>query len=140
LILVSGPAIKVTFKAHFMTSFAKKLAAPLYRKSLEEIQEEQGLDFMREFCNLTAGAIKRVLLKFEQKTGVSIPVVTRGFDELFFPRSSLPNVFHDLWTLRCEVGQLHCSVVIELFEKMDLRKVTAESADPNTDQGDVEFL
>ena len=141
LILVSGSNLKITFKAHFATHLAKNLAAPIYGKSTEELSDEQSLDFMKEFCNLSAGSIKRVLLNIEQKTGVSIPVVTRGFDELFFSTSSLPNVFADAWTLTCALGQLHCSAVIELFQPVDLSQVRVDSDSSGSDnQGDVEFL
>ncbi len=140
LILVSGPALKITFKAHFKNKVARLLAAPVYSKEPDALTEEQGLDFMREFCNLTAGSIKKALLNHNIKTGVSLPVVTRGFDELFFSSAAMPNVYSDRWTINSPVGEIHCSVNVEVVQPVDFSKITDDVPEDSDNSGDVEFL
>lgn len=140
LILISGPALKVTFKAHFKTSVAKLLAAPVFDKTPDDLTEEQGLDFVREFCNLTAGSLKKALLHYSIKTGVSLPVVTRGFDELFFSSGSFHNVYGDRWSVRCPAGEIRCSLSVEVVQPIDFTKITDTMPAEEQDSGDVEFL
>ncbi len=140
LILVSGPGIKITFKAHFMTKLAQILAAPAYGKTPDRVTEDQGLDFMREFCNLSAGGFKKSLLNHQIKTGVSIPIVTRGFDEIFFPQSEEQNVTSDFWMLKSGEDFFYCSVIIEVYQDIDFSKISENLEEDQNDQGNVEFL
>lgn len=141
IVLVSGNGVKLTFKTHFMTKLALRLASKIYQKTPETLSEEQGLDFMREYCNLCAGLMKRLFLVADMRTGVSIPVVTRGFDEIFFPKISDVNSVHDCWIVDCGIGQFYCTTITEFTQEVDLSKfnVTIKQLQ-STDDGSVEFL
>ena len=77
VILIAGKDFKIFFKAHFHAKkFANAIAPGKERAAV--------FDFFREYCNLTAGAIKQSLQKVDIICGISLPSVTSGYDELIF--------------------------------------------------------
>ena len=140
MILVSGKDIKITFKVHFKTRSARHMAAQIYAKAADDLTVDQALDFVREYGNLIAGSVKKSLLELNVSTGVSLPVVTRGFDEVFF-HTPLPfNTTTDIWILRSDVFDFKCSVIIEAFGRIDMSTLSDVLKDDAAHQGDVEFL
>ncbi|MBY0472262.1 hypothetical protein K2X30_13935 [bacterium] len=140
IILVSGKDVKMIFKAHFMSKDAKLLASVPYKKASSAIRIEQALDFMREFCNLTAGAIKRSLSDAKVMTGVSLPLVTRGFDEVFFQANQVKNNIFDQWRLHGPDFEIGCTVSIETFEQITLTSLNENVDEKPEDLGEAEFL
>lgn len=135
-ILAAGPSLRITFKVHYMTEAAKFFAANTYRTSKEKISQSQALDFFREFCNLTMGQMKIVLAGSKIKVGVSLPIMARGFDEIFYPRPK--NSILNYWSLSCEEEKVFCSTQIEVHEDFVLQKDWKKNSD--ADLGQVEFL
>jgi len=84
LILITGADIKVTFKIYFKVRGAQSMIAPMFKLSASQVPTEDAVDFVRESCNLVAGRLKTVWAGLGFKTGISLPVVTRAFDDLFF--------------------------------------------------------
>ena len=101
----------------------------------DEIQPNQVADFVKEFCNLTAGNIKQALEKSSVLTGISLPLVTRGFDELVFA-STGPQYLRDQWRIAMAEVFLDCSVITEIYDQITFSG--EESA--AEDLGEVEFL
>lgn len=139
IILVSGPALKITFKSHFKSAAARTLSSPIYSLPEDKITEVQALDFFRELNNLTAGSIKHVLNIQNIDVGLSLPIITRGFDEIFFPRQKSSQHFHDCWQLVSPHTNFICTSTIELFEDVDLSKID-DKFDGSLHSGDVEFF
>ena len=141
IILVTGPAFKLTFKTQFMGSMAQDLAKEVYKKKAAEVLEGQALDYMKEFANLCAGFYKRIFLNLGKNSGVSLPVVTRGFDEIFSNTDKGTNEVQDLWSLKTSNGQIYCSVHLEAFQPIHLNEITLSLEDLiNSGTGEVEFL
>ena len=114
LILISGPQIRLTFKAYFKSKTAAAFAAPLFRLPVEQILVDQAIDFIREYCNLTAGGLKKALADAGLSTGISLPVVTRGFDEIFFRADQgAGQSLH--WTIQTGTESIGVSVFAEIF-------------------------
>jgi len=83
-IVVSFKELSVTFSVHFSSKAARRLASVGTGKSVEELNPKTSHDFMREYCNMTAGAIKDKLLKCDFETqdtrAVMLPVQEPSFD------------------------------------------------------------
>jgi hypothetical protein len=142
VILVSGSALRVTFKAHYMTRDAKKFAAEAFAKASDQVTDAQAADFMKEFCNLTAGGIKLVLEVSKIPVGISLPLTTRGFDEIFDSQVDEPTAFMTRWCLVSAEAKIWCSATIEIYDSARLQAADLKITD--TDEkapgGDIEFL
>lgn len=136
IILISGPGLKITFKTHFKTEVAQAMAAGIYKRAASEVSLVQATDFMRELCNLVAGATKASLLAGKVSVDLSLPIMTRGFDEIFFARAVTRDHAYDHWILRTGAGEIFCTMTADFFEKIDFSAV-GTSAEP---ESDVEFF
>lgn len=140
MVLISAREVKLTFKVHFMTRNAKALAASTYGLPAEQISMDQALDFMREFCNLMAGSYKQALSKIEVDSGISLPLLTRGFDQVFFNPQSVPNQHHWNWALHSSFIEVHCSITMEDLKGINLQEFPKECELKVGDHGNAEFL
>lgn len=134
-ILLSGSSLRVLFKAHYQSEAAKGFAAKSYDSSKKDVTKPQALDFFREFCNLTAGNIKLVLFDSDVKVGISLPILARGFDDIFYPRDTASTF--DSWALNCQDEKVYCSTDIEVLENFALRDDLPQN---EANEGNVEFL
>ncbi len=134
-ILISGEALRITFKAHFMSEVAQFFAAKNYGGSKEDISLSRALDFFREYCNLTAGKIKVDLQQNQIQVGASLPGLIRGFDEIFYLQQK--GATKSFWRLNCEAVEFTCSTHIEFFEQFGVNKL--DDGEKAT-QGEVEYL
>lgn len=143
IILVSGQALQVTFKTHFFNKFARELVSIGIGKSQENITTVMAMDFMREFCNLTAGEIKTKLSLNRVSVGLSLPLITRGFDEVLFSDIVLPTSIRDWWALDWQGGHIICSAEVEIFQTETAQRIKAPKNSEmlsEEDEGDVDFL
>lgn len=139
IILISGRNGKIVFKTHFKTRNAQLLAAPLYSLPPERVSAEQAIDCMREFCNLTAGAIKQALTPYLD-LHLSLPMITRGFDEVFWQGQVSSDQFSDRWRLAYRDNEVNCSATVDFSEPGDLVNFE-DNFDPNSETvGEIEFL
>ena len=85
LVFFTSIGIKLNFKTHFSLQNARLFAAKgLGVVSDDSLSKEMIEDFMKEYCNLFAGAIKK---SFENKgfdSSISLPFLTRAKDKVFF--------------------------------------------------------
>ena len=90
---------------------------------------------------MVAGSLKKEFQDAGVVVGISLPMVTRGFDEVFFPRGDGISQFEDQWKVISTRGEFVCS---SHFELMDLTAVntvaTRAASNQGTDMGDVDFL
>ncbi len=135
LILGAGRDMRITFKCHFMSE-----DGPGFGRGLAEVSsltEERILDFFKEFCNLTMGGLKILLENNQIQIGTSLPLVTRGFDEVFFPRSSSGSCFEDKWILDNGIARVYCAVHFEIFNPI---KFFFNASELEESWGKVEFF
>ncbi|MDD9950038.1 MAG: hypothetical protein OXT67_00590 [Zetaproteobacteria bacterium] len=143
MILISGRRIKITFKVHFNTAQGQEIIlkkVPVARP--QKIEKHFIFDRLKEFCNLTAGSIKECLGAENSKTGLSLPVITRGFDEVIFfdsAHKSGKGKIRDVWALRASDFAVHCSSEIQVLDWNALQDIRFIRRDSDQ-QGDLEFL
>jgi CheY-specific phosphatase CheX len=128
LILVSGERIRVTFRAHFATLDAKAMASKAYMTDSASVPAEMAHDFMKEFCNVCAGRMKRLFLQNEVDVGISLPFITRGFDQIFDQPSKDSFSWEDKWHLACDGSTIDCSVRIEAAAPVTLADYSSSEA------------
>ncbi|MGE0525702.1 MAG: hypothetical protein AB7G93_06825 [Bdellovibrionales bacterium] len=135
LILAAGKDIRVIFKTHFMGHHAQHFARNSFLD--ESLTAGLLLDFFKEFCNLTIGGLKGFLEANQVFVGTSLPVVTRGFDELFFPVLVGDSTHSDRWAISAGDHFVNCSAAIELLSPIQV--TITDDFDPSS-AADVEFF
>ncbi len=119
LILIQGSGIRITFRSHYNRRPIAELAAPDLGISPEEVTEPLIKDFVREFCNLTAAQVKARLIKNGVDVVSSLPLTTRGIDELFFGgTASGLNSAISLFKIDWKKGHLICTVQVDLSQQV----------------------
>jgi CheY-specific phosphatase CheX len=146
LILVSGDALRLTFKVHFNLGTAKNLAWRIYGgQSSGNISEQQAIDYFKEYANLVAGSVISLLSESRIALGISLPLCTRGFYEVFsdYAEKQQPVVsFADFWELQAIGGGVYCSAQFEMLNQAGLEKLIDYVIDEETaaDDGEMDFL
>jgi CheY-specific phosphatase CheX len=142
VIVVAGKSLRVVFKTHFNHKDAKPIAKRLYGK--EEIDDWQSFDVMKEFCNLSAGFLKKICIEQDVPVGISLPVVTLGFNEVFSDMQGLEQkmIFEDCWKLIDTQSTITCSCHVDVFEPKaleNLMEYAMTEAEANNDD-EYDFL
>lgn len=84
-ILLSGTSFNINYRCFFNPNDFKEDVGKNIGLDKEEVTEELVQDFMSEYCNLVAGSLKNILsTSIGEKMGISIPIVTNGFEYLYF--------------------------------------------------------
>lgn len=135
IILMFGEALRLTFKVHFSSDSAGFFAANTFRTSKDQISSIRRLDFFKEYSNLAGGRIKQILQESGIRAAVSLPVLARGFDELFFPKPQ--NSELRAWQLAISGESVTCSAYLELFDKIT---INTKANDELKEDGEVDFL
>lgn len=142
VILVMTPAFHATLK-FFSASPALQVAlARTLRRDISEVPLSLVHDFLRELSNTSAGHLKRSLEHSGQESGVSLPLVSRGFDNLFVEPTQNRESFSDKWAYSFDNGGLMvCSIEVGVLDNRALAKVewTPEQTEQNAG-GEMEFL
>ena len=145
LIFVSSSAVKMSFKTYYFTADANYFTSKaLGLDSVDQISKDQVDDFIKEFCNLVAGAIKESFELGGTKSLISLPLVTRGQDYVFFEirkTDENPQVITDIWDLTLNDHTITCRIVFEVWDKEAMNKVDllAFGAE-DEDDGDIDFF
>lgn len=142
LILVSGKEVRVTFKTYFNLKDVKVILASMLDKAPEDISKDLAIDFIKEFSNLTAGYVKQILEEHETPvdTGISLPIVTKGFDDLFYKPINDKEI-QDFWAIDVQGVRFYCSPCVNIFDETKLKDVTMPiPSDDDDDDGDIDFL
>lgn len=112
-ILIFGPQIKVDLKVHYSTKGVIQLISKIIEKS-SQTPVEFVHDCMKEYCNLIGGAVKLLLREANIDCGFSLPLVTSGFDELWFSNSLESGVIDRCWRISWATGSVYVSLAIDL--------------------------
>ncbi len=137
LILISSSSLSVTFKAHFKSREALRMAAASRAENVDTLTIGQGLDFFKEFCNMIAGGLKHSLSSAGVPVGISLPVMTRGYDEVNARFLMTPSSHYQAWECAVGEGTVTFSAVVEIFGDLDLTKLQEEASQSD---GEVEFF
>ena len=144
MIVVAGKSIRVLLKTHFNHKDSKAIARRLY--GLEDIDDSKSYDVMKEYCNLSAGFLKKICIERDVPVGISLPVVTLGFNEVFSDAESSGQrvIFEDCWKLRDMESNIICSCQIDVIEPEALEGLmdyaVFENGMDDGDDSDYEFL
>jgi len=101
------------------------------------------LDFVKELCNLTAGYLVQIFEDNDLHIGISLPLCTRGFYEIFsdYQSSSYPIIkYNDLWSLEYEDINIFGSVIIEILDTPPLEKILDYEFNDEDDDEEMDFL
>ncbi len=145
-ILVSGDALRITFKVHFNLDAGRHLAYRVFGGDApEHITVRQAIDYFKEYGNLVAGSIATLFERIDIGLGMSLPLCTRGFYEVFsdYTETESPTVMYsDFWVLQVNDQSLNCSALIEILDKMKLQPLLdLELAETeSSDDEEMEFL
>lgn len=141
MILISSPECRITFKIHFSPRSIQNWVASVYKADTKSLSREQMIDFTKELCNLSAGAIKYEFELRKLNFGISLPLTSRGFDEIFYPLPDGKTTFGDAWKLYSPHGQVTCSIYCELVDSTFLSRLDLSSLlTDDTLSGEVEEL
>ena len=145
-ILVSGDALRLTFKVHFNIGTARTLAFGIFGgHSPADISQQLSIDYFKEYANLVAGSIVTLLAKSGVEQGISLPLSTRGFYEVFSDYAEKQHpiaTYGDFWELRANGHDVHCSALVEILNQKQLGdlatdEIAEEAAD---DDAEMDFL
>ena len=145
-ILASGEPVRVTFKAHFNIDTAKDLAFRVFGgDSAATISEKRAVDYFKEYSNLVAGSVVTLFEKIEIELGISLPLSTRGFYEVFadYQERQQPIIsYSDFWALKVNGHTVFCSALLEILDRQRLEKLInfdVTEAEDNDDE-EMDFL
>lgn len=136
IISVSGEQLHLTFKVQFSVNSARNYASQSFENPSDTISSSHSKDFIREYCNMVAGYIKNTLIHNSVSVGVSLPLLCRGFDDLFFDPPVRSRSGIDRWKLAHDGNAINCASVIEVAEHLSFTDFDYEASPA----GDVEFL
>lgn len=118
IILVTGDAIRITLKLHFTYRDAKAISHFVYGEdSPDGVSDTKAVDFVKELSNLMAGYIVKSFESMSIPMGISLPLCTRGFYEVFadyVPTESPLIRCSDLWRLEHNDQAINGTVMIEI--------------------------
>lgn len=134
LILLAGDGGKLTLKAHYSAKDIRALISRALDRDEASVHDGLISDFMKEYLNLTAGAVKARLSEVGIYTGLSIPIVTRGFDEVW--RRSGEAMIENYWRLVWATGSLGLSIAFREGTWPDAVNIPNEAKRDD----DLEFL
>lgn len=123
-ILVSSDTLRLTFKVHFSVRTARNLAFGIFGgESPADISERQAIDYFKEYGNLVAGNVISLLGQAGIELGISLPMATRGFYEVFSDYTERQHrmlTFSDFWGLHVDGRDVFCSTQFEIMDKNNL--------------------
>lgn len=137
LISISGDQLHITFKVQFSIAMARAYAGDGFEENSHEISNSHSKDFIREFCNLLAGIIKNKLAENNIVVGISLPLLSRGFDNLFFATTDPSGTSVDRWKLAYQSLEIFCISETDVVNQFTLDKNFNESMSVS---GNVEFF
>jgi hypothetical protein len=114
MILVASTGLKLVFKAHFNSGEIIPWTSKIFNQEANSLKSSQVFDFVKEYCNLAAGALKHELELHGFEVGNSLPMISRGFDEIFFAPPDGKRTFSDQWVVYNDLAGILCSTYFEV--------------------------
>lgn len=127
-ILLAGKGVRIEFRAYFSDLAIENIIAESLNKPKNMVSRALLHDAMREFCNLVAGGIKSSFnKKYSFQMGLSIPLISRSFDEIWFDDDR--GVHRDLWVIHWSKESFIVSIS-SLFADMSILSEFGDKTDP----------
>ena len=137
-ILICNNHIRMIYKVHYNHANSFKILSE-YLKS--EVTNNKIDDFFRELCNLIGGRVKQLFQEYDFTLGISIPLTTDGFDELYFPVSFSEMSGEYFWSLKKDKNEILMSLYVEVLQPNALDSLNLTEIDVTaTDEDDMEFF
>ena len=115
-IVIAGAEMRLICKLHYTDILGENL---MRRSGINGYISTQKIDdFFLECCNMVGGRIKQIFSEKNSNVGISIPIRTKGFDELFFTLGQ-GNEFCSEWhwdLTASDSTTVHCSLFIEILD------------------------
>ena len=108
-----------------------------------EIKPLQTMDFVKEFCNLASGFLKRNFEKHGMIIGCSLPMVTRGYYQVFQDEkaSIYLNNLHHCFTLEHPHFIFHIEAHCQILHPSALKIIDGiEDIKELESEDEIEFL
>ncbi len=141
LVLASSPSVRIIFKINYETRSVLEMAKQMFvRLDIADPSPDLIEDFTKEYCNLVAGSLKIIFEKLNVVLGVSLPMVTKGFDEVFLANRIKKEFTHvDYWEVTDGKVSLPMSLHIDWIDK-ELKSKFDQLQESDLKIGDIEFL
>lgn len=144
-IIVSSEPIRIQFKVYYTLPLAKNLYHYKHPGG-QELPVRIYHDFIREFCNLTAGAVKvwladLVTLMKTDDLVVNLPDQKPAMVEMPpLGKKDEEDVLFDCWCFKADSHQLLCATEIQVFDWAQVANIqpNVHPADDGSDE--IEFL
>ena len=147
-IIVESEDLIFTFRVYYQVEDAKRFASDKASFKGKTISPFLCHDFIREYCNLTAGAVKIWLqsnytaLKDTGELVVNLPNQKPALSEPLSIMDDEDEEIYDFWIFSLDDSQILCSWDVEIHDwagVADMLKST-QTLEENDDGGDVDFL
>ena len=136
-ILICNNQLRMIFKIHY--NYLESATILGYNDKIDKFERVD--DFYLEVCNLVAGRLKLIFQESGYSLGISIPIKSDGFDELYFPMRFNDLVGEFCWDLKKNEQSISMSVFVEVVEPKDFENFDQDTLDINSgEQDDIEFL
>jgi hypothetical protein len=118
-IIVQGGDFRLTIKIHSDCAPLRPLCAKNMQIAESEVGEKVMRDFLREVANLLGGAMRTELARNNVDAGLSLPLSSRGFDEVFFDSTEGEKSFLQACRVRWDGGVLYMTQFLEILAGWD---------------------
>ena len=140
MVLLTSPELRIVFKVHFTPEQVRTYRQGK-RGNVDELDDKQLIDYIKELANQMGGRVCRVLDAHQIGMGMSVPLCTRGIYEIYADyqtKTGAIDKFGDLWQLDGPFQTLYCSCYIEMLSKHDFSQVRC--SDEASQEGELDFL
>lgn len=156
LVLLSTDQMQIIVKTHFNFKTLEQLLKKAFKKNDFQVSFTFAQGYINEFSNLLGTKVKNSLNDNGILTGMSLPMMTRGFDNYFFEeyfktyrenpdQSQNYDHFHfsEIWGLEVLEADFYVSMEVdvlsaELFERLSTIDFTADEKEQESSV--LEFL
>jgi hypothetical protein len=139
-IMLVGPAFRVSLKIFYGINEARRFSKARFSNLETQLDDRIVFDFMKDFANLAAGAVKRSLGKIDLSVGIGLPLTTRGFDDVFAADGLADGVYTDSWSLKSDQGEIICMLSLKVLEDAKVAGIRWSPDQAVEETSEMEFL
>ena len=138
-VLLATDYMNIILKTHFDFSSILPILKKIFNTKDFEISQQMAESFMNEYSNLFGTKIKNSIYEIGIPAGMSLPVLTRGFDnylfeEYFKSSANVSNVesvnkkrekyqYSQVWKFTTDETTIFCSVEIDIMSQAAFEKL-----------------
>lgn len=138
IILVSNSDFRLTIKVYCKESDILDMGRRAFL-GIEDKSEKAISDFVKELANLLGGTLKRALETSGVVSGLSLPLLVRAFDDLFFSKTPTSETF--LAKYSSEGKDFMVQLYFEFMTSNSREKLlNLQITNPSVGSGEFEFL